>query len=60
MPNPWTGKGNPYTKQEVRDRLQAVVNQKKPLLRPVRYRDQRQIHRKRWCGSDHHLQFGQV
>ena len=35
MPNPWTGKGNPYTKQEVRDRLQVVVNQKKPLLRPV-------------------------
>ena len=32
MPNPWTGKGNPYTKQEVRDRLQAVVNQKKALI----------------------------
>jgi predicted TIM-barrel enzyme len=26
MPNPWTGKGNPYTKQEVRDRLQASLN----------------------------------
>jgi len=32
MPNPWTGKGNPYTKQEVRDRLQAVVNQKKVII----------------------------
>tara|TARA_R110002051_G_scaffold178686_1_gene248490 strand:- start:131 stop:991 length:861 start_codon:yes stop_codon:yes gene_type:complete len=32
MPNPWTGKGNPYTKQEVRDRLQAVVNQKKAII----------------------------
>jgi predicted TIM-barrel enzyme len=25
MPNPWTGKGNPYTRQEVRDRLMATV-----------------------------------
>ena len=32
MPNPWTGKGNPYTKQEVRDRLQSVVNQKKAII----------------------------
>ncbi|MBC8770102.1 phosphoenolpyruvate hydrolase family protein [Arenibacter sp. BSSL-BM3] len=32
MPNPWTGKGNPYTKQEVRERLQAVVNQKKAII----------------------------
>ncbi|MCK0133523.1 phosphoenolpyruvate hydrolase family protein [Arenibacter sp. S6351L] len=32
MPNPWTGKGNPYTKQEVRDRLQAVVNQNKAII----------------------------
>jgi len=32
MPNQWTGKGNPYTKQEVRDRLQAVVNQKKAII----------------------------
>lgn len=27
MPNPWTGKGNPYTKQEVRDRLQKTIDQ---------------------------------
>lgn len=27
MPNPWTGKGNPYTKQEVRDRLQQTIDQ---------------------------------
>jgi predicted TIM-barrel enzyme len=26
MPNPWTGKGNPYTRQEVRDRLQATID----------------------------------
>ena len=25
MPNPWTGKGNPYTRKEVRDRLMATV-----------------------------------
>jgi len=25
MPNPWTGKGNPYTREEVRARLQATV-----------------------------------
>lgn len=32
MPNPWTGKGNPYTKQEVRDRLQAKVNQNRAII----------------------------
>ncbi len=32
MPNPWTGKGNPYTKQEVRDRLQATLNQNKAII----------------------------
>jgi predicted TIM-barrel enzyme len=32
MPNPWTGKGNPYTKQEVRDRLQATLSQKKAII----------------------------
>jgi len=32
MPNPWTGKGNPYTRQEVRDRLQATVNQGKAII----------------------------
>jgi len=32
MPNKWTGKGNPYTKQEVRDRLQATVNQNKAII----------------------------
>jgi predicted TIM-barrel enzyme len=26
MPNPWTGKGNPYTREEVRARLQATVD----------------------------------
>ena len=25
MPNPWTGKGNPYTREEVRERLAATV-----------------------------------
>ena len=32
MPNPWTGKGNPYTKQEVRDRLQATIDQDKAII----------------------------
>lgn len=32
MPNPWTGKGNPYTRQEVRDRLQSTLNQKKAII----------------------------
>lgn len=32
MPNPWTGKGNPYTKQEVRDRLQKTINQGKAII----------------------------
>src|SRR5210317_2251412 len=32
MPNPWTGIGNPYKKQEVRDRLQVTVNQKKAII----------------------------
>jgi predicted TIM-barrel enzyme len=32
MPNPWTGKGNPYTKQEVRDRLQLTLNQNKAII----------------------------
>ena len=25
MPNPWTGKGNPYTRKEVRDRLMSTI-----------------------------------
>lgn len=32
MPNPWTGKGNPYTKQEVRDRLQATLDSNKAII----------------------------
>lgn len=32
MPNQWTGKGNPYTKQEVRDRLKATLAQKKAII----------------------------
>ena len=32
MPNPWTGKGNPYTRQEVRDRLRATLEQKKAII----------------------------
>lgn len=32
MPNPWTGKGNPYTKQEVRDRLQSSLDQNKAII----------------------------
>ncbi|GAB2768924.1 phosphoenolpyruvate hydrolase family protein [Rhabdobacter roseus] len=32
MPNPWTGKGNPYTRQEVRDRLQSTLDQQKAII----------------------------
>ena len=32
MANPWTGKGNPYTRQEVRDRLQKVIDQKNAII----------------------------
>src|ERR1700740_2292365 len=32
MPNPWTGKGNPYTRQEVRDRLQAALDRGEPII----------------------------
>lgn len=32
MPNPWTGKGNPYTKQEVRDRLKKTLDQNKAII----------------------------
>lgn len=32
MANQWTGKGNPYTKQEVRDRLQTTLDQNKVII----------------------------
>jgi predicted TIM-barrel enzyme len=32
MPNQWTGKGNPYTKQEVRDRLKTTLDQGKAII----------------------------
>ena len=32
MPNTWTGKGNPYTREEVRERLQATIAQKKAII----------------------------
>ncbi len=32
MPNKWTGKGNPYTKQEVRDRLQLTLSQNMAII----------------------------
>jgi predicted TIM-barrel enzyme len=32
MPNRWTGRGNPYTRQEVRDRLQATLDQGRPII----------------------------
>lgn len=32
MPNPWTGVGNPYTRQEVRDRLQASIDSGKAII----------------------------
>ncbi len=32
MPNPWTGIGNPYTKQEVKDRLQKTLDAGKAII----------------------------
>ena len=32
MPNPWTGKGNPYTRLEVRARLQAALDRGEPII----------------------------
>ncbi|KEO75645.1 phosphoenolpyruvate hydrolase family protein [Anditalea andensis] len=32
MPNPWTGKGNPYTRQEIKDRLQNSIDQNKAII----------------------------
>ncbi|MFC3197915.1 phosphoenolpyruvate hydrolase family protein [Parapedobacter deserti] len=32
MPNPWTGVGNPYTKQEVRERLQQTLAENKAII----------------------------
>ena len=32
MSNQWTGKGNPYTKQEVRDRLQTTIDNNKAII----------------------------
>ncbi|MGV3763550.1 phosphoenolpyruvate hydrolase family protein [Parapedobacter sp.] len=32
MPNPWTGVGNPYTKQEVRERLQQTLTDGKAII----------------------------
>ena len=32
MPNPWTGKGNPYTRQEVRDRLMSTLEKGNAII----------------------------
>jgi predicted TIM-barrel enzyme len=32
MPNPWTGKGNPYTRTEVVDRLRAQLQKGRPII----------------------------
>jgi predicted TIM-barrel enzyme len=32
MPNPWTGKGNPYTREEVRERLRATLDQGSAII----------------------------
>jgi predicted TIM-barrel enzyme len=32
MPNPWTGKGNPYTRTEVIERLRATLAQGQPII----------------------------
>src|SRR5690606_32403590 len=32
MANKWTGRGNPYTKQEVRQRLQKTVDERRAII----------------------------
>jgi len=32
MPNPWTGKGNPYTREEVRERLHETLRHNQPII----------------------------
>lgn len=32
MPNPWTGKGNPYTRKEVIERLRATLKKGQPVI----------------------------
>ena len=32
MPNPWTGRGNPYTRAEVLDRLRSTLQAGKPII----------------------------
>lgn len=32
MPNPWTGKGNPYSRKEVVERLQATLRKGEPII----------------------------
>jgi predicted TIM-barrel enzyme len=32
VPNPWTGKGNPYTRKEVVDRLRATLRKGEPII----------------------------
>ena len=32
MPNPWTGKGNPYTREEVVERLRAQLKKGRPII----------------------------
>jgi predicted TIM-barrel enzyme len=32
MPNPWTGKGNPYTRKEVVERLRATLKKGQPIV----------------------------
>jgi predicted TIM-barrel enzyme len=32
MPNPWTGRGNPYTRTEVLDRLRATLDRGEPII----------------------------
>ena len=32
MPNPWTGKGNPYTRREMHDRLQATLDRGETII----------------------------
>jgi predicted TIM-barrel enzyme len=32
MPNPWTGRGNPYTREEVIERLRSAIDRGEPII----------------------------
>lgn len=44
MPNPWTGKGNPYTRAEVVERLRETIKKGEPVIAADGTGISRQVH----------------